>query len=69
VFRYPWVVAKLVLIVTVIAVGAIVLRPVLTDEGNPASTPLIIGAAYDVAALAVATALGVFKPGRARSRS
>jgi hypothetical protein len=67
VFRYPWVTIKLVLIVTVIAVGALVLRPVLADDSNPASTPLIIGAAYDVAALAAATALAVFKPGRARA--
>jgi hypothetical protein len=69
VLRYPWVVAKLVLIVTVIVVGATILRPVLTDEGNPSSTPLIVGAAYDVAALTVATALAVFKPGRPRRRS
>jgi hypothetical protein len=69
VLRYPWVIAKLVLIVTVIVVGATILRPVLADDGNPSSTPLIIGAAYDVAALSVATALGVFKPGRARRRS
>ena len=68
VLRYPWVVAKLVLIVTVIVVGATILRPVLADEGNPSSTPLIVGAAYDVAALTVATALAVFKPGRARRR-
>ena len=69
VLRYPWVVAKLVLIVTVIVVGATILRPVLTDEGNPSSTPLVLGAAYDVAALTAATALAVFKPGRARRRS
>jgi hypothetical protein len=67
IFRYPWVVAKLVLIVTVIAVGAIVLRPVLTDENSPGSAPLIIGSAYDVVALAIATTLGVFKPGRGRA--
>ena len=69
VLRYPWVVAKLVLIVTVIVVGATILRPVLADEGNPSSTLLIAGAAYDVAALTAATALAVFKPGRARRRS
>jgi len=66
VFRYPWVVAKLVLIVTVIAVGAIVLRPVLADD-TAGSGRLIVGAAYDVVALTVATALAVFKPGRARA--
>lgn len=67
IFRHWWVIAKLALIVTVIAVGAIVLRPVLTDDPDTGSGPLIVGAAWDVAALAVATTLGVFKPGRARS--
>jgi hypothetical protein len=66
IFRYWWVVAKLLLIVTVIAVGAIVLRPVLGDDPTSGSGPLVAGAAYDVAALLVATVLGVFKPGRAR---
>jgi hypothetical protein len=66
VVRYPWVVAKLVLIITVIIVGATVLRPVLTDDTNAGDAPLIVGAAYDVTALTVATALGVFKPGRSR---
>jgi hypothetical protein len=66
VFRYWWVITKLVLIVTVIAVGALVLRPVLADDPDVGSGPLIAGAAYDVVALAVATTLGVFKPGRAR---
>jgi Predicted integral membrane protein (DUF2269) len=68
VFRYPWVVAKLVLIITVIIVGATVLRPVLTDDTNASNAPLIVGAAYDVTALTVATALGVFKPVRTRRR-
>jgi hypothetical protein len=66
VLRYPWVVIKLILIVTVIAVGAIVLRPVLADD-TAGSGPLIAGAAYDVVALTTATALAVFKPGRARA--
>ena len=69
-FRYPWVVAKLVLIVRVIAVGALVLSPELDDDAATAdSTPLVVGAAYDVAALTAATALAVFKPGRARRRA
>lgn len=63
VFRYPWVVAKLGLIVTVILVGAIVLRPLLF--GNEVNdTALVGGAGYDVAALATATGLAVFKSGR-----
>ena len=69
VFRHPWVVIKLGLIVTVIVVGATILRPVLTDDGDPGSGPLVVGAAYDVLALTVATALAVFKPGRARRRA
>jgi hypothetical protein len=70
VLRHPWVVAKLILIVTVIAVGALVLRPVLDDDAATAnSTPLVAAASYDVAALSVATALAVFKPGRARRRT
>jgi hypothetical protein len=69
VLRYPWVTIKLVLIVTVIVVGATILRPVLVDDANPGSGPLIAGATYDVCALTVATALAVFKPGRARWRS
>jgi len=68
IFRYPWVIAKLVLIVTVIIVGATVLRPVLTGDPDAGSARLIAGAAYDVAALTVATVLGVFKPGRSLRR-
>ena len=69
VFRYPWVVVKLVLIVTVIVVGATVLRPVLDDDSTGGDAALIAGAAYDVAALTAATALAVFKPGRPRTRA
>jgi hypothetical protein len=67
--RHPWVIAKLILILTVIVVGAVTLRPVLADDGNPSSAPLIAGAAYDVTALAASTALAVFKPGRTKRRS
>jgi hypothetical protein len=69
VFRHPWVIAKLVLIVTVIVVGATVLRPVLSDDTATGDVPLIVGAAYDVAALATATTLAVFKPGKAVRRA
>jgi uncharacterized membrane protein len=64
ILRYPWVIAKLALIVSVIVVGATVLRPVLDDNAQLNDTALITGAGYDVAALALATALAVFKPGR-----
>ena len=64
VFRYLWVIAKLGLIVTVILVGALVLRPVLFDDAGVNDTRLIIGESWDVVALATATGLAVFKPGR-----
>jgi hypothetical protein len=67
VFRYPWTVAKLVLIVTVLLVGAFVISPasdqMLDGEGDRTGR-LIAAAAYDVVALAAATSLAVFKPGR-----
>jgi hypothetical protein len=67
VFRYPWVVTKLALIVSVILVGSFVLstgmsRVLTGDDGGEAL--LIAGAAYDVVALAAATTLSVYKPGR-----
>ena len=67
VFRYPWVTAKLLLVVSVMLVGGLVIGPaqdaILTRGGNDVG-PLIRAAAYDVAALALATILSVFKPGR-----
>lgn len=70
VFRYPWVVAKLALIVSVILVGAFVIGPGSNDlvQGTDTTGRLIAGAAYDVAALTIATSLSVFKPGRAFRR-
>ena len=67
VFRYPWVVAKLALIVSVILVGAFVIGPAAANWSTaPIPTGrLIAGAGYDVAALTIATSLSVFKPGRA----
>jgi hypothetical protein len=67
VFRYPWVVAKQLLIVSVMIVGGLVIGPALNTmlEGGADMTPqLIAAAAYDVLALATATVLSVFKPGR-----
>jgi uncharacterized membrane protein len=71
VFHYPWVVTKLLLIVSVMAVGALVINRALTtmlDGGADATPQLIAAAAYDVLALSVATTLSVFKPGGPFSR-
>jgi len=70
VFRHPWVTAKLLLIISVIAVGAFVLDggmdAMLRGGGGGAEARLIAGAAYDVGALSVAVGLAVYKPGRRR---
>lgn len=67
VLRYPWVTAKLLLIVSVILVGSFVLGPAVEElrrGADGAESRVIAGAAYDVLALSVATGLSVFKPGR-----
>ncbi|HMG43152.1 MAG TPA: DUF2269 family protein [Acidimicrobiales bacterium] len=67
VFRYPWVTIKLALILTVILVGAFVISPAseqMLDGDGDRTGRMIAAAAYDVAALTIATGLGVFKPGR-----
>ena len=68
VLRYPWVITKLALIVSVMLVGTFVLPGLdaLREGGPGLETRLIAGAAWDVAALALATGLAVFKPGRSR---
>ncbi len=53
VFRYPWVVTKLLLVVTVMLVGGFVLNPAsnqMLDGDGDATNRLIAGAAYDVVA-------------------
>jgi hypothetical protein len=71
VLRHLWVTAKLVLLLSVILVGALVIGPA-TDEmrdGNGGTeTVLIAAAVWDVLALTVATALSVYKPGGRRTR-
>lgn len=62
--RYPWLLAKEALIVTVILVGALVLSPLLLSPGGPDDIVLILGATWDVLALLIAATLGVFRPGR-----
>jgi uncharacterized membrane protein len=67
VLRYPWVIAKLLLILSVIVVGGVAIGPVLDTMlagGTGGSGRLIAAAAYDVVALAVATGFSVFKPGK-----
>jgi hypothetical protein len=60
VFRYPWVTAKLALVVSVMAVGALVIGPGLQAQRDGV---LVAAAAYQVLALCLATGLSVFKPG------
>jgi hypothetical protein len=69
VLRYGWVIAKLVLLLGVIAVGAFVLGPgtdAMRSGQGGAEARLIAGSAYDVVALTAATGLSVFKPRRRR---
>lgn len=66
VFRYPWVTAKLLLILSVMLVGGVVIGPALAvtlERAGDATARLVAAASYDVLALAVATGLSVFKPG------
>src|SRR3954471_6403497 len=71
VVRYGWVVAKLVLLIGVLLMGALVLGPgtdsMRAGDGG-AEARLIAGSAYDVCALLVATGFSVFKPRRTRRR-
>ena len=70
--RYRWVTAKLVLILSVIVVGALVLGPqtaAIADGSGGSESVLILASAYDVLALCLATGLSVHKPGRARDRA
>lgn len=67
VFRYPWVLAKLLLIASVVLVGSFIIGPageLMRGGGGDVSMRLVAAATYDVLALTVATALSVFKPGR-----
>lgn len=66
VLRHRWVTAKLLLILSVILVGAFVIGPAnsaMLDGRGGSETTLILASAYDVLALCVATGLSVFKPG------
>jgi uncharacterized membrane protein len=71
VLRHGWVTAKLGLIVSVIAVGALVIGPSVgamrTGAGGREAV-VVVAAAYDVVALSLAVGLSVFKPRARRSR-
>jgi len=70
VLRHWWVTAKLLLIVSVILVGALVIGPseaIMIDGDGGRETALSIAAGYQIAALLLATSLSVFKP-RGRTR-
>jgi hypothetical protein len=68
VFRYPWVIAKLALLVSVMAVGGLVLGSAedAALDGTGGTGGLVAGATWDVLALTTAVGLSVFQPGRAR---
>ena len=66
ILRYPWTIAKLLLIVSVILVGALVIDGALEElrDGGDAEGRLIAAASWDVVALLAATTLAVYKPGK-----
>jgi hypothetical protein len=69
VLRYPWTTAKLLLILSVVLVGAFVLGPSveqMRDGSGDAEGRILFGAIWDLGALGTATVLSVFKPGRER---
>ncbi len=70
ILRYPWTMGKLLLIVSVILVGALVIDGALEQlrDGGDAHGALIAAATWDVVALTTATVLAVYKPGRRRHR-
>ena len=70
-FRYPWVTAKLLLILSVMLVCGFVIGPaetVILEKTRAAIPRLIAAATYDVLALAIATGFSVFRPGGAFRR-
>ena len=68
----PWTTAKLILILTVILMGAFILGPSveqMRDGSGEAEGRILFGAIWDLVALGTATVLSVFKPGKARRGS
>jgi len=71
VLRHRWVTAKLLLILSVILVGALVIGPseaAMLDGGGGREAVLILASGYDVLALCLATGLSVYKPRRRTRR-
>ncbi|MGH2807607.1 MAG: DUF2269 family protein [Actinomycetota bacterium] len=67
VFRYPWVMTKLLLNLSVMLVGSFVIGPAeqaVSQGSGDAGNLLVAGGAYDVLALGAAVTLSVYKPGR-----
>jgi Predicted integral membrane protein (DUF2269) len=61
--RHRWVTTKLLLILSVILVGAFVIGPANAARGEgSAALILILGSGWDVLALSLATGLSVYKP-------
>jgi uncharacterized membrane protein len=63
--RHRWVTTKLLLIVSVILVGALVIGPAnarMREGGGGAELVLVLASAFDVLALSLATGLSVYKP-------
>jgi hypothetical protein len=71
VLRFAWVTAKLLLIVSVILVGALIIGPseaAMVDGEGGRELVIPLAAGYDVIALCAATGLSVYKPRRRTSR-
>ena len=65
-FRYPWVIAKLALLASLMVVGGVALGPAEDAALDGSGTGgLIAGAVWDLLAISVAIGLSVFEPGRA----
>jgi Predicted integral membrane protein (DUF2269) len=70
VLRHGWVATKLLVILSVILVGALVIGPAtsaMLDGRGGSETPLILASAYDVLARTLSTGLSVYKPRRRRA--
>ncbi len=67
--RYPWITAKLGLLVATILSGALLIGPNadrLMDGAGDGAAVLILGAGGNVVALVAATILSVYRPGKRR---